>query len=357
MSKEKINETLPKEQRLGQVGINNQGLKMTIINYRGCMDLDVQFEDGIIVENRRYEHFLHGKISHPNNARCYDSNIRINEININNQGLAMKIIAYKNATNISVQFEDGTIVENRSYVHFKNGKIAYPYSYEDRIGEEKENNQGLTMKIIAYRNAKDLDVQFKDGTIVENRSYDAFKKGTIAHPTEHSDGISIPEKFVMNIFKELGIKFITQLNKSTFEWCKNYRYDFYIPSLNMIVETHGNQHYKGGFENFGGRTLEQEQENDKLKKELALNNNIEKYIIIDCRYSLFDWLKKNVIKELGDYFDLSNINWGLIWNNSLKNLVWEVKRLTEEGNNITKIAEILNIDRHTVANYKKQLNL
>ena len=34
MSKEKINEMLPKEQRLGQVGINNQGLKMTIIKYK-----------------------------------------------------------------------------------------------------------------------------------------------------------------------------------------------------------------------------------------------------------------------------------------------------------------------------------
>ena len=275
----KINESLSKEFRLGQVGVNNQDLKMTIIAYRKANDIDVQFEDGTIVENKRYNHFLKGQIANPNY----------------------------------------------------------------RIGEIKKNNQGLQMTIIAYRKTIDIDVQFEDGTIVENKQYDNFLKGKIANPNVLSDGISVPEKFMWNVLKELNIEFKTQLNKRDFDWCQNYKYDFYIPSLNMVVETHGGQHYEKGFESCNGRNLKEEQLNDRLKKELALNNNIKNYIVVDCRKSELEWLKENIIKELDRYFDLSNIDWNLAWNNSLKNLVYETKRLVEEGCNNKQIAEILGV--------------
>ena len=60
-----INISLPKEQRLGQLGINNQGLKITIIAYRKADDIDIQFEDGIILTNRSYDNFLKGRMKHP----------------------------------------------------------------------------------------------------------------------------------------------------------------------------------------------------------------------------------------------------------------------------------------------------
>ena len=44
------------------------------------------------------------------------------------------------------------------------------------IGEISYNNQNLQMKVIGYRNSMDIDIQFEDGTIVKNRTYDSFKK-------------------------------------------------------------------------------------------------------------------------------------------------------------------------------------
>ena len=175
-------------------------------------------------------------------------------------------------------------------------KINESLSKEFRLGQVGVNNQGLKMTIIAYRKADDIDIQFEDGTIVENKRYDNFLKGQIANLNVLSDGISIPEKFMWNVLKELNIEFKTQLNKKDFDWCQNYKYDFYIPSLNMVIETHGRQHYE---KSDRGRTLEEEQLNDKLKKELALNNNIKNYIIVDCRKSELEWLKENTIKEFG----------------------------------------------------------
>lgn len=48
----------------------------------------------------------------------------------------------------------------------------------DRTGERHLNYQGCWMTIIAYRNARDCDIQFDDGTIIINRMYYDIKKGT-----------------------------------------------------------------------------------------------------------------------------------------------------------------------------------
>lgn len=49
----------------------------------------------------------------------------------------------------------------------------------DRTGETRINNQGSNMKIIVYRNKRDIDVQFDNGYISEHRRYDDFKRGAI----------------------------------------------------------------------------------------------------------------------------------------------------------------------------------
>lgn len=166
-----------------------------------------------------------------------------------------------------------------------------------------------------------------------------------------SDGLPLTEKFVMNILRQLKINFISQLTKVNFEWCKNYEYDFYIPSLNAIMEINGIQHYQ---KSNRGRTLEDEQENDKCKKELALDNGIKKYIIIDCRYSEFDWLKENIIKELSSYFDLSNVNWELAWEESQNSLVIKAWELWEKGLTSYDISLVLNLSKQTIIKYLKK---
>lgn len=52
----------------------------------------------------------------------------------------------------------------------------------DRIGEGKINNQGIKMVIIAYKNINDIDVEFEDGYIAEHKEYKQFLKGGIRNP-------------------------------------------------------------------------------------------------------------------------------------------------------------------------------
>ena len=60
------------------------------------------------------------------------------------------------------------------------------------------------------------------------------------------------------------------------------RYDFYVPSLNAIIEVHGAQHYEQGFDSIGGRSFEEERANDILKEKLAIDNGIKHYIVINA---------------------------------------------------------------------------
>ena len=129
-----------------------------------------------------------------------------------------------------------------------------------------------------------------------------------------SDKVSYPEKFMLNFLNlVINDNFIYQYSKVNSNWCGSKIYDFYF-KLNgeeYIVETHGMQHYKGGFESCGGKTLEEEQQNDRNKKELAIKNGIrpENYIVIDCRYSNLEFIKNNIINsKLNELFNLNKNN-------------------------------------------------
>lgn len=173
------------------------------------------------------------------------------------------------------------------------------------------------------------------------------------------DGVSYPEKIIISVLNQIGIKFTSQLSKTTFEWCSNKRYDFYF-ELNhkkYIIEAHGMQHYKHtGFK----RKIKDEQENDKLKKELALNNGIYKYIVIDCRYSDLSWIKESIINsELANMFDLSKVDWIKCENFALDDLVKEVCNYwnnKEENETISTIGKdnIWGVGSQTIRKYIKK---
>ena len=129
---------------------------------------------------------MNGIINNPN----YDRFSCLNEEVIQNCGMKAKCIAYRGRHDIDVQFEDGTIIEHRSKGSFIKGEISHP-TYNpgnERIkakasclGETRLMNCGMNATCIAYRGSKDIDVQFEDGTIVEHREKRSFINGEIAN--------------------------------------------------------------------------------------------------------------------------------------------------------------------------------
>ena len=199
------------------------GQMMTFIAYHSYKDIDIEFEDGTIVHHKGYKDFQNGEIKNPNfkkgqtsvkmgNTKLEENRKRkLGESRLNNQGYNMTISAYTNTDDITVTFDDGNIVEHRTYSDFRKGSISHPlhrgeYGKRNQTGREanminfqKEKakelrkqrkgesivaNNGQIMTIIKYHHADKIDVQFEDGTIVKDRCYNAFKKGSIKNPNK-----------------------------------------------------------------------------------------------------------------------------------------------------------------------------
>lgn len=167
------------------------------------------------------------------------------------------------------------------------------------------------------------------------------------------DGIKYPEKFMMEVLNQIDISYETQCK---FDWPDNKKYDFYLPSLNCIIETHGEQHYGRGFEYLGGRTLEEEKENDEYKMQMAISNSISNYIVLNCRKSTMEFMKNSILNSrLTSLFTLDKIDWIKCHEFTMNSLVKTVCNLWNDRIGSTvEIGRVVKLDRTTVGRYLKQ---
>ena len=199
--------------RIGKTNRMHNGMLATIIEYRKSTDIDVQFEDGAIRKHCRYQEFKHGYISHPNNTRSAREKERVGQKRIMKNGLEATLITYRSSASVDVQFDDGTIIYNKTYDEFNSGKVGHPEflhinKKKNRVGEKGIAKNGMKMTIVAYRKSTDIDIEFEDGAIREHCAYKEFNTGNISHPTHTTVGMAnerIGEKKYMNCGLEATI--------------------------------------------------------------------------------------------------------------------------------------------------------
>ena len=196
----------------------------------------------------------------------------------------------------------------------------------------------------------------KCGSIVKDKIINNVEKQGLSCDN-CSDGMSFGEKFVWALLVQLNCNFV---HDRPTKWSNDKRYDFYIPSMSVIIETHGIQHYKERtlrhFKDRFSRTIKEEIANDKYKMNLALTNNIKYYIQLDCKRSELDYVKQSVINsELKKLFDLSTVDWNECYKRTLtSNVVW-CAELWNSGMKRTKdIENYTGIDRCSVVPYLKR---
>lgn len=172
-----------------------------------------------------------------------------------------------------------------------------------------------------------------------------------------SDKTSSGEKFVANMLTQLKIEYIPQLSKSTFTWCKNYFYDFYLPQYNIIIEVDGAFHFKTHSKN--DMTIEDIMAVDLDKDNISLKNGI--YLIrINYNYpresTKLSFLKENIIKSpLPMIIDLSNIDWNeCIQQAKSSKISKSCNYYTTYTKDITKISSLMNVNENTIKKWLKQ---
>lgn len=183
------------------------------------------------------------------------------------------------------------------------------------------------------------------------------------------DGVSYPNKFMHNVLFQLKqCKGIAFKSEKVFEWSESVGelstsriYDFWINGVNqIIIEVHGEQHFKPISHNSRLRTLQQEQANDSFKYKLAIQNGIlpENYIVIDARESDMQYIKNSIMnssmpKLFG--FTESDIDWKQCDLYASKSLLIEVCNLWNNGiHNAQKISFIVGVSNVCVITYLKR---
>lgn len=104
---------------------------------------------------------------------------------------------------------------------------------------------------------------------------------------------SIGEKNIAELLEQNNIAFIREYK---FQDLSNYRYDFYLPEYNRLIEFDGKQHYMSSG-TWDKDTLEQRQNRDEEKNQYALNHNID---LVRIPYWQRDKITLDMI--LGDYY-------------------------------------------------------
>lgn len=172
-----------------------------------------------------------------------------------------------------------------------------------------------------------------------------------------SDGVSLPNKTMYNILKNLQIDFISEYSPS---WINRKRYDFYIPSMNVIIEMDGGWHTNDNL--MSGQTKEESQFIDNYKDEQALLHGVQ-VIRIDCDYdndyARFKYVKQNILSsKLNDLFDMSVINWNNIEKLVMTNIIKIACEYKRNNSNITttEIGKIIGFSSNTVCRWLKQGN-
>lgn len=112
---------------------------------------------------------------------------------------------------------------------------------------------------------------------VQSSSWTHFKEFTDGCP--HCNKISSGEKIILNILTNNDIHFIRE---HKFPDCMNrrrLRFDFYIPTINTVIEYNGIQHYQP-VTIFGGEdSFIETSKRDKLKNDYCNDNNIRMVVI------------------------------------------------------------------------------
>ena len=98
----------------------NCGLEMEIIAYRTAHDMDVRFSTGEMKEHVAYGDFLSGKIKPVTPSP-------VGMVRTAKNGLRMKIVEYRGACDVDIMFEDGVIIQHKAMKQFRSGQIGHPH--------------------------------------------------------------------------------------------------------------------------------------------------------------------------------------------------------------------------------------
>ena len=206
-------------------------------------------------------------------------------------------------------------------------------------------------KKYSRNSGKQLDFKCLTCGSIKNMRIADLTKNNGVFCSKCSDGISYPNKFAHEMFSQLSGQYVKYETEYSPEWFEDVRYDNYIvlnDGTKLLVEMDGGYHYHKN-EKFKNK-------NDDVKTSAALNHGFV-VIRVNCNYdkveNRFDYIKNNTMISLGEYFDLSNVDWNKCNEKGIANKLVDVLAFYESHPKLglEEIAENCHISMPTLYGY------
>lgn len=159
---------------------------------------------------------------------------------------------------------------------------------------------------------------------------------------------SFGEKIVKSLLDNLNVEYYYD---NSMKWSCGYRYDFIIKNNKIIFEIDGKQHRDGGW----NTSAIEQNDIDKKKSELAIKYGYNIIRIPYYKSKDVDYIITSIVNNVGNIFDLSNINWDeVIYNALFDTTLNKVVELWNNGSISQKeISKQLHMGQEKLRNYLK----
>ena len=161
---------------------------------------------------------------------------RIGVESTSRDGKRAQVVSYSTCENFIIRFCDGKEMKLKNWRYFIEGNFNYEKHFkasrnrEERIGEKKVMNNGLTAEVIEYRGSHDMDILFEDGGKRTGVSWRDFCIGSIAHPTIPGGNVSQNELVLRFYLESLGFVRIPQRSK------RSDRVGLEVPTRDVVIK-------------------------------------------------------------------------------------------------------------------------
>lgn len=167
------------------------------------------------------------------------------------------------------------------------------------------------------------------------------------------DYMSYPERFIYSYLKTKDIEFEHQYKLHN----KNRFIDFYLPKLNIAIETHGEQHYTNNISSNWVDSYKNTKQSDEEKRQYCEENNI-KLVELDCSKSYFKYIEDSIKESILPSIDEKE-------KESILELIIEGKDMNilkiledyKKGINAFQISKKYNVDPGYVITLAKRYNI
>lgn len=240
-------------------------------------------------------------------------------------------LGYKSPYTTSKRVYEGNWFYAETHLH------KYLKNPEDAKHYTKSSNQKIDCVCPSCGEEKKLSINF------------ISRKGFSCHRC--STKTSYPEKLMNSLLEMNNVAYESE---KVFKELGDYRYDFYLKEQNLVIETHGEQHYEP---RFGEESFAQTQKSDLIKKQFCESQNIT-YIEIDARKSELQFILNSVnsnesLKQLLVNQDLEQLQ-ELIQEKSSHKDIKQMLTDRENGMTYTDIGAKYGYTMHTARNIIKR---